>query len=239
MLVFTLKLLLAHILGDFVLQPNSWIKDKQEKKQKSVYLYLHILVHLIALLVIFEFNLTYFLGIGTIIITHYLIDLAKLILQNDANARVLFFLDQALHLVILVLVATTYTDYSLDLTYLTTPNVILFLIAIFLLTNVSSILMKVIISKWKLEDDTKKSLKNAGAYIGVLERLFIFMFIVLGQWSGIGFLLTAKSVFRFGDLSKANDRKLTEYILIGTLISFGLAILIALGYNYIIEQLPK
>lgn len=239
MLVFTLKLLLAHILGDFVLQPNSWIKDKQEKKQKSAYLYLHILVHLVALVVIFEFNSAYFLGIGTIVITHYLIDLAKLILQNNTNTRVLFFLDQVLHLVILVLVATTYTDYSLDLTYLTTPNVILFLIAIFLLTNVSSILMKVIISRWKLEDDTKKSLKNAGAYIGVLERLFIFMFIVLGQWSGIGFLLTAKSVFRFGDLSKANDRKLTEYILIGTLISFGLAILIALGYNYLVEQLPK
>lgn len=32
MLVLTLKLVLAHILGDFVLQPNSWIKDKQKKE---------------------------------------------------------------------------------------------------------------------------------------------------------------------------------------------------------------
>lgn len=238
MLILTLKLLLAHILGDFVLQPNSWIKDKLEKKQKSAYLYWHTLIHLLALVVVLEFNTNYFLGIGVIVITHYLIDLAKLMLQNEGNSRVLFFLDQLSHFIILLLVATTYTGYSLDLTYLTTPSVILFLIAIFLLTNVSAILMKVIISRWKLEDESKKSLKNAGAYIGVLERLFIFMFIILGQWSGIGFLLTAKSVFRFGDLSKANDRKLTEYILIGTLMSFGLAILVALGYNYIIEQLP-
>lgn len=90
-------------------------------------------------------------------------------------------------------------------------------------------------SKWKPEKNAEKSLENAGAYIGMLERLFIFGFIVLNQWSVIGFLLAAKSVFRFGDLSKASDRKLTEYILIGTLLSFALAIVTALGYQYLIE----
>ncbi|WP_435313113.1 DUF3307 domain-containing protein [Cellulophaga fucicola] len=237
MLVLTLKLVLAHILGDFVLQPNSWIKDKQKKKHRSIYLYWHTLIHLVALVLILEFNTTYFLGIFAIVISHYCIDLAKLKLQTKKNARTFFFLDQVLHLIVLFVVAYCYTDYTFEFSNMFTPELILFLIAIFLLTNVSSILMKVIISRWKLEDATKKSLKNAGAYIGVLERLFIFVFIVLGQWSGIGFLLTAKSVFRFGDLSKSNDRKLTEYILIGTLISFGLAILIALGYKYMLEQL--
>lgn len=77
------------------------------------------------------------------------------------------------------------------------------------------------------------SLDNAGRYIGMLERLFIFVFILSGELSAIGFLLAAKSVFRFGDLSKAKDRKLTEYILIGTFLSFGLAILIANGYLYV------
>jgi hypothetical protein len=85
--------------------------------------------------------------------------------------------------------------------------------------------MKIIMSKWSLEENkTDVSLENAGKYIGILERLFVFGFIVLNQWSAIGFLITAKSVFRFSDLSRAKDRKLTEYILIGTLISFGLAI---------------
>ena len=51
---------------------------------------------------------------------------------------------------------------------------------------------------------------------------------------GVGFLIAAKSVFRFGDLSKAKDRKLTEYILIGTLLSFGLAILFGLCYEYVL-----
>ena len=80
--------------------------------------------------------------------------------------------------------------------------------------------------------ETNHSLANAGSYIGFLERLFIFVFIVTNHWEGVGFLLAAKSVFRFGDLKEAHDRRLTEYILIGTLISFGLAIAISLGYVY-------
>ena len=91
-------------------------------------------------------------------------------------------------------------------------------------------------SKWSLEEDNSEdSLESAGKYIGILERLFVF--ILLNQWSAIGLLIAAKSVFRFGDLSRAKDRKLTEYILIGTLISFGLAIFIGLVYQYLIKQL--
>jgi hypothetical protein len=29
--VWLIKLLLAHLLTDFVLQPNSWVKDRKEK----------------------------------------------------------------------------------------------------------------------------------------------------------------------------------------------------------------
>lgn len=74
-----------------------------------------------------------------------------------------------------------------------------------------------------LNESTDESLINAGKYIGILERLFVFTFIVTGHWEAIGFLMAAKSIFRFGDLKESKDRKLTEYILIGTLLSFGIA----------------
>ena len=45
-----LKLLLAHILGDFVFQSEKWVKDKEEKKIKSSKLYLHIIIHAFILL---------------------------------------------------------------------------------------------------------------------------------------------------------------------------------------------
>ncbi|WNW02251.1 hypothetical protein RRF68_02180 [Tenacibaculum sp. HL-MS23] len=100
---------------------------------------------------------------------------------------------------------------------------------------VASIIIQTIISQWSPEKEFKKeddSLAKAGKYIGILERLLIFTFIVIGQWAGVGFLLAAKSIFRFGDLTSAKDRKLTEYILIGTLLSFGLAILTGLVYSH-------
>jgi hypothetical protein len=90
--------------------------------------------------------------------------------------------------------------------------------------------MKAIFSKWNIEELTEgnQSLEDAGKYIGILERLLVFVFIITHHWEAVGFLITAKSVFRFGDLKESKHRKLTEYILIGTLISFGIAILIGL-----------
>jgi hypothetical protein len=49
--------------------------------------------------------------------------------------------------------------------------------------------------------------------------------------------MAAKSIFRFGDLTKSNDRKLTEYVLIGTLTSFGTAIGTGFLVNYAVSLL--
>ncbi|WP_438969203.1 hypothetical protein [Nonlabens sp.] len=94
-----------------------------------------------------------------------------------------------------------------------------------------------IFTRWTLTDDDTGiyGLKNSGKWIGMLERLLIFLFIITNHFSAVGLLLTAKSVFRFGDLSKAKNMKLTEYVLIGTLLSFGIAILIGLLFkNYVL-----
>jgi len=44
-MIILLKLLLAHFVGDFMLQPESWVVDKEEKKIRSMRLYLHFLLH--------------------------------------------------------------------------------------------------------------------------------------------------------------------------------------------------
>lgn len=236
MMLLVLKLVLAHAIGDFVLQPDHWVKDKTLKKHKSKYLYYHVLIHAIALLVILQFDTTYWLGITTIVISHYLIDLIKLHLTSKINVRRLFLMDQIAHLIIIILVAVAYTSYSVDIDVLYTKNTLALLLSLIAITSIASVIMRLIMSKWILdEDDANDSLEKAGKYIGILERLFVFGFIIINQWSAIGLLIAAKSVFRFGDLSKAKDRKLTEYILIGTLLSFGIAITVGLCYNYIIN----
>jgi hypothetical protein len=238
MIALTIKLLLAHVIGDFVLQPTSWVVEKKDKRHKSKYFYLHGLVHLLLLLALLAFNLSYWLSITIIVITHLIIDFFKLTLDGKINARILFILDQLLHLAIIGMVVLINYPHKLACEKIYSTESLLFLLSLLTLTFVSSIIMKTLMSKWALEEDkSEDSLESAGKYIGILERLFVFAFILLNQWSAIGLLIAAKSVFRFGDLSRAKDRKLTEYILIGTLISFGLAISIGLLFQHILNIL--
>lgn len=74
-----------------------------------------------------------------------------------------------------------------------------------------------------------------GNGLGILNVSFILTFILTGNAEGIGFLLAAKSIFRFGELSKAQEIKTTEYVLIGTFASFTIAILIGFGVLQIIN----
>ena len=78
MIVLALKLILAHILGDFVLQPTKWVNHKLKHGWKSKYLVTHVGVHLLALLFLLQFESKYFLGILVIILTHYAIDALKI-----------------------------------------------------------------------------------------------------------------------------------------------------------------
>ena len=66
MLTFTIQLILAHIIGDFVLQPLKWVLHKETYKHKSKYLYWHVLVHVLALIIVLQFNFKYWLGIKII-----------------------------------------------------------------------------------------------------------------------------------------------------------------------------
>ena len=234
MIALVLKLFLAHILGDFVLQPDSWVAHKIQKKEKSLYLYLHLLVHLACLLVLLSFNLKYWLGIVIIISSHFIIDLAKLHLQKKWNNSLWFWLDQLAHVAILIGVIHMYEPFAISIPFLYSPRVLLFLSAILFVTFVIAALIKNILGTWKfLERDGGESLKNAGKYIGMLERLFVFGFFLMAQYQAIGFLIAAKSIFRFNDLSRAKDRKLTEYILIGTLLSILMAVMTAVGFQFL------
>ena len=228
-MILFIKLLLAHLLGDFTLQRNSWVIDKETKKHKSIYLYLHILLHgILAAILVGEIQfLPYALLIA---ITHGIIDLIKLHFQKNKTKRSWFVIDQVMHILVLIGVVHLYKGETIHFLWLNNQFWVLFT-GILFLTKPTSILIKTIISIWNPESQNshnENSLSKAGNYIGILERLFVFCFILTGHFEAIGFLLAAKSIFRFGDLKEAKDRKLTEYVLIGTLISFGTAIATAL-----------
>ena len=57
----------------------------------------------------------------------------------------------------------------------------------------------------------------------------MLLLVLAGELTAIGFLVAAKSILRFGDIQGAEERKLTEYVIIGTFMSFGWAMLTALA----------
>lgn len=233
MTVLFLKLILAHLIGDFLLQPDRWVAQKRRKKQASPLLYLHIAVHALAMLILLGFALRYWIGIVVIVATHYFIDLLKLHLENKRNRARLFFLDQLAHFLVITAVVYSYHPFSIDFNEVLDPVVLLIVICLIFLAPVAAILMRLLMSRWVLPEDKEgDSLPQAGKYIGMLERVLVFAFITLQQWPAIGWLIAAKSILRFSDLSRAKDRKLTEYVLIGTLLSFSIAI--ATGFAYLI-----
>ncbi len=249
-MILFLKLLLAHLIGDFLLQFDSWVTDKQTRKHRSPMLYAHVLVHLLLYIgAVLTTGLEPLLLLSAFLLagSHLVIDIAKLHLSFPGYRNMVFFADQLLHFLCILLLANHFEPFVLDLlNHFGKDLLLLQLTSIALLTFVSSQVIKVLISQWTpvanqvqhsgdLQEqhraEEESALPNAGSYIGMLERLFIFGFMISGNLAGIGFLITAKSVFRFGEIRDSRSRKLTEYILIGTLLSFGIAILI--GYFYL------
>jgi len=229
-MILLLKLILAHFIGDFLLQPQSWVKAKEKKKVKSGKFYLHILLHGVLVMLVL-WDITYWIPALAIMGMHGIIDLIKLYGQKANNKPKWFLIDQGLHILSIFIIWLIYFQPDIDYTFWRENNGIwIYATALLFLTVVSGIVIQVLMSNWSkaLKESSDFSLQNAGKYIGILERLFVFTFVITGNWQAIGFLIAAKSVFRFGDLKESKDRKLTEYILIGTLLSFAIAIATAL-----------
>lgn len=222
-----IQLILAHLLGDFILQPNSWVADKENRKLKSLYLYFHVLIHTI-LSFIFLWDLKLWWVAVLVGISHFIIDACKLSFQKIQTKKRWFFIDQALHVAVIGGISLYFSEFNFE--FLKDQEFLKIIMAALFLTSPASIFIKLLLSSWTPvtgEENSvqSESLSSAGKYIGILERLLVFTFIVVNHWEGVGFMIAAKSVFRFSDLAQAKQRKLTEYVLIGTLLSFGIAVL--------------
>jgi xanthine/uracil/vitamin C permease (AzgA family) len=77
--------------------------------------------------------------------------------------------------------------------------------------------------KWSDQLPRSAGLANAGKWIGILERILILTFLLQDQYAAIGLLITAKGLLRFSEKDKQEEK--TEYVLIGSLISFSVSVI--------------
>lgn len=216
MLTTALALVLAHVLADYPLQ-NSWIINN---KKKPAAMAAHIGVVFLLTLLALRGEVWAAL---TITALHLAIDLVK---THVAPDRLWAYLaDQLAHFATIAAVLWFWPD--LALLWPDTSVWVQYLLAISagLILCVHAGGPAVGLLMQDFDTLPQQGLPEAGRMIGLLERALIFLMVMAGQPAGIGFLIAAKSVLRFDTASK--DQKAGEYVIIGTLASFGWALLVS------------
>ncbi|MGL4853418.1 MAG: DUF3307 domain-containing protein [Phocaeicola sp.] len=217
-----LSLIMAHVIADFYLQRDKDCMQKQALKLKSPFLYLHAAI-VGALSWLFVPTFSFAIWALTIALTHLAIDATKSFFRPNLFS---FLGDQFMHLAILAATAILFKMEiglpidGIDLSQ--SLSIPLLLVVVLLVMKPTNILIKLVLEKYEIgETDVCKEIKNAGALIGSLERILTLIFVLIGQYGAIGFIIAAKSLLRFKDTDTAK----TEYVLAGTLLSFGVAVL--------------
>lgn len=231
---FLLLQFLGHLLADYFFQTHKMAQEKNEKGFKSKYLAVHILIVFLCSWLL-SFQIKFFVGAAAIAIIHYFIDGFKAVVnKKPAFARYAFFVDQLLHLLTLVIISMLFLKYhGFEMTY--NPDIPAKYIAVFIAylccLKPANIVIKevfktseidVAIAKQKELDvvAADDELPNAGKLIGILERILTLTFILTNNFQAVGFLIAAKSILRYKDTETLK----TEYVLIGTMLSFGIAV---------------
>lgn len=223
-----LALLVAHLIADFPLQPGWMIR----RKRHPAVLALHgVVVVGVAAIALGGWPAPLLL---ILVGTHLAMDAIKVYLLPDSLGS--FTLDQVVHLGVILALALAYPHAAAHGWWAQLPGdwAAGYRVALALLGGVIASLMvgAIVIRKatapftGQLTGDIS-GLESGGTYIGWLERALVMLLILIGQPAGVGFLITAKSILRFGDVRDSSQRKLTEYIIIGTFMSFGWGLLIA------------
>ncbi len=221
-----LPMLTGHLIADFWLQPDTWVQHKRENGWKSKKLILHAgLASLLPVLFTFQLNLWWFFPV--IFALHFVTDIFKSKIKDSIPA---FLADQLLHIAVLWVLAIYVTDSTISENL---ASFWLYAAGFVLVTNPSGIFTGMFLTV-VIPDKNKKKIYDISAWIGILERILILIFIFAGQFTAIGFLIAAKSIFRFNNTREDGNIK-AEYFLLGTLISFTMAIVVGLVLNWLLS----
>lgn len=230
-MLFFFKFYLAHLVADFVLQPN-WIA---QNKKRPTRLLLHSAIHLTTAIVIINTALSanVFLVLLVVAFIHALCDYVKARFTRDEWLA--FTLDQLAHLFIIIVACVWLSSHPLNnagiiyRTIVDSQKLYLFLCVYIAVIFGGGYFVQKVTQYFMVHIDqnlmeSKPGLRNAGKYIGWLERALVVTFVVAGYPEGIGLLLAAKSLARYPEIKDDKKAHFAEYFLIGTLTSVSVAL---------------
>lgn len=225
-------LFLAHVLADFVFQTNWMVRNKRRMAGLAAHG---------AVVLVTAAAASGGIGWGILWLTalHLAIDAIKARARRGLGP---FLLDQAAHLAAIAALALWQPGLWAQGLWAGQdflPPLMLLTGGALLATRAGGFAVGLLMEPFaaKLPDKlSAESLPGAGRTIGQLERGLIFALVLLGQPEGVGLLIAAKSILRFGAIK--DDRALSEYIIIGTLASFGWALIAAYATLAGLAHLP-
>jgi hypothetical protein len=208
-------LLLAHAVADFVLQSRRMATGKRD----PALLALHgVIVLATAQLALGQFAAWPLLALAA---AHVAIDAVK---ARVPPSLATYLADQAAHIATLVTVAALFPDLFATGLWAGQgwlPGTGALLAGALLATLAGGHAVGHLMSRFS-ETELPKGLQDGGRTIGLLERGLIFTLVLVNQPAAIGFLIAAKSVLRF---ETSKEQRAGEYVIIGTLASFGWALI--------------
>jgi hypothetical protein len=227
------RLILASLVADFVLQPGPLVAWKK----KSLWgLLAHTAVVFTASLFIGveSWSRRYTALILVLSAAHLVIDRAKIAADrrwtDGLRPLATFLSDQFLHVVSIVVLTAGfgYMPWDALISALRLPfadSRYLALTSVYIACLLGgSIAVRLVVQSFSGPADADRpGLLQAGAYIGIIERLLITSLVAVNQFGAVGFVLAAKSVARYKEIESVP--RFAEYYLIGTLTSSTIGVL--------------
>jgi Protein of unknown function (DUF3307) len=239
-----LAIYLAHLLTDFVFQTRRLVEQK--RRGEFFAYFLHGLTHYLSAIILVSFFLagsglslrTHVVILGLTLV-HLLLDFAKIRLAHKAllnDGAVAYISDQLLHFVSVALAAwllvpgLPFAEAAalLDKGRAIPSNLlcipVIYVGVIFGGGYLIRALTRPLAKSINLEQPEKggEPMQNAGLYIGWLERFLLLTALLLQSPGTAGLILAAKAIARYPEFKSEH---FAEYFLIGTLLSFSIAVL--------------
>jgi hypothetical protein len=231
---FLVLQLIAHILYDFFFQNDFWVRHRRRYKYRSRPLYWHVII-VFFVSWIFSFQLAFFVCSFLIALSHFLLDGMKAKISKIRIGRIkifskgFFFIDQIIHLIVIVLFVNAFDNiWGIDpiVNFPFKPEYFVMMLAYLVCLKPSNIFIREFFNMYnfKIFNQPGEDLLNAGKIIGNIERILTLTLLIFEQFEAVGFIIAGKSILRYEGVKTSK----TEYVLIGTLLSFGIAIIISI-----------
>ena len=231
-------LLAAHFIADFTAQSADWA---EKKTQKFRYLAGHAFVYSVVLALVAFLCIpanAVWIPFAITALSHFLIDWIRVYadkkFKTSTSHFTSFLIDQALHIFIIFTLVCMFDlnvqnkDWLSNLaSRVPLEQILRYALIFIIILDPASVFVKklcIYVSGSANNSSTKKE-PPVGSVIGKLERIISAILVICGEIGAIGFVLTAKSLARYKQLS---EKDFAEKYLVGTLSSTAIAIIAAL-----------